>query len=152
MSIQKYKDQGKIDAIIDMLYAIKDFSGLSRLDEIVRLVAPDKIKLTTAYLFDSWIELKNSVKMNNGWIFKLNSFNTMPTFDDRYKKDASVNCSITIESRIVGATAEHWIERGVLGESGMEHINLNYCKISELQPIIDWMEVNSAYEFIARHR
>ena len=152
MSTQLYKDQGKIDAIIEILNSIKDFTGLDRLHEIVKIVAPEKRRITTKDLFHAWISLQNIVKLNNGWIFKLNSFNGVPSFDDRCKFDGCVNCSITIEPRIVGATAEHWIERGVLGESNQEHINLNHCRISELQAIIDWMAVNDSRAFIARRR
>jgi hypothetical protein len=152
MSLQLYKDQGKIDAIIEILNSIKDFTGLDRLHEIVKIVAPEKRRFTTNDLFASWISMKNNVNLNNGWIFKLNSFNNIPSFDDRCKFDGCVNCSITIEPRIVGATAEHWIERGVLGESNLEHINLNYCRISELQPILDWMHINKAQDFISRNK
>jgi hypothetical protein len=154
MDIELIKNQAKIDVVISILKSIpiSDFSDLKGLDEIMSMIAPEKKKMTTKDLFDSWIVYKNKVKMNNGWIFKLNAFNTVPSFDDRCKNDGCVNCSITIEPRIVGATAEHWIERGVLGESNQEHINLNHCRISELQVIIDWMAVNDSRAFIARRR
>lgn len=152
MSTQLSTNQGKIDAVLLILNSIKDFTGLERLDEIVKIVAHEKIRITTKDLFHTWISMKNIFKMNNGWIFKLNAFNVVPSFDDRLKYDGCVNCSITIESRIIGATAEHWIERGVLGESNLEHINLNHCRISDLQPIIDWMADNTAQDFITRIR